>query len=265
VGEVAKRQPKPRHTPARAATSTSSTTAGSRGARARVALVTSVVAIAAVLLLAWLLGLPARLLSERGAGGIARFEHDGLGARAVALADGSTAVLRSGAALEQLGPRHLRLVAGEVLLDVRAAADPLLVETPHGRALVLGTRVLLRSDAAQTLAAVLRGEASLEPLVDAPNQPGAATSLLLHAGEQALMTASTVPERIAGRRLSFEIDWARELLTPAPETGPMRRGNLLARVPRWTGQLQRSAEWPLPVRELIVDVHVEHGHVRTTI
>lgn len=265
VGEVAKRQPKPRHTPARAATSTSSTTAGSRGARARVALVTSVVAIAAVLLLAWLLGVPARLLSEREADDIARFEHDGLGARAVALADGSTAVLRSGAALEQLGPRHLRLVAGEVLLDVRAAADPLLVETPHGRALVLGTRVLLRSDAAQTLAAVLRGEASLEPLAEAPNEPAAATSLLLHAGEQALMTASTVPERIAGRRLSFEIDWARELLTPAPETGPMRRGNLLARVPRWTGQLQRSAEWPLPVRELIVDVHVEHGHVRTTI
>jgi tetratricopeptide (TPR) repeat protein len=92
-----------------------------------------------------------------------------------------------------------------------------------------------------------------------------ATSLLLHAGEQALLLAETAPTRIVGRRLSFEIDWARELLAPETELEPMRRGNLLARVPRWTGQLQRSAEWPLPMRELIVDVHVEDGQVRTTI
>jgi tetratricopeptide (TPR) repeat protein len=215
-------------------------------------------AVAAALLLAWILGLGERLLDGGETTTIATHEHDERGARAVELGDGSTALLRSGTTLEELGPRHLRLVTGEILLEVREAAEPLLVETPQGRAIVLGTRVLLRSDGVATLAAVLRGEATVET-------EGAASSLLLRAGEQALLKASTAPERIAGRRLSFEIDWARELLAPESEPGPVRRGNLIARVPRWTGQLGHSAEWPLPVRELVVDVHVEDGHVRTTI
>lgn len=235
----------------------------SRAGKLRFGLATGAMALAAVLVLAWVLGLGERLLGERSAPQLATFEHDGLGARAVRLSDGSTALLRAGSQLEQLGPRHLRLLAGEVLLDVQAAAEPMLVETAHGRALVRGTRMLLRSDTAQTLAAVLHGTATVESSADADASPIGA-SLLLHAGEQALLDTAGL-ERIAGRRLSFEIAWARELLAPETELEPMRRGNLLARVPRWTGQLQRSAEWPLPVRELTVDVHVEDGQVRTTI
>ncbi len=233
------------------------------GSRRRAAVVTSMVALAAAVLLAWVLGLGDRVLGGREGPQLATFEHEGLGARAVALSDGSTALLRTGTRLEQIGPRHLRLVAGEVLLDVKAAAEPLLIETAHGRALVIGTQVLLRSDAAQTLAAVLRGSATVESSQGSGSS--GAGELLLHAGEQALLVAEAAPARIAGRRLSFEIDWARELLVPEAEIEPMRRGNLLARVPRWTGQRQRSAEWPLPMRELIVDVHVEDGQVRTTI
>jgi tetratricopeptide (TPR) repeat protein len=237
--------------------------AKSRAGKLQFGLASGAVALAAVLVLAWVLGLGERLLGERAIPQLASFEHDGLGARAIQLSDGSTALLRAGAQLEQLGPRHLRLIAGEVLLDVQAAADPMLIETAHGRAMVLGTRMLLRSDAAQTLAAVLHGTATVESSSDG-DASAIGSSLLLHAGEQALLAKAGLT-RIAGRRLSFEIDWARELLAPETELEPMRRGNLLARVPRWTGQLQRSAEWPLPVRELIVDVHVEDGQVRTTI
>jgi ferric-dicitrate binding protein FerR (iron transport regulator)/tetratricopeptide (TPR) repeat protein len=227
---------------------------------------TAAVALAAALVLAWVLGLGERVIGQPATPQLASYEHDGLGARAIRLSDGSTALLRAGTQLEQLGPRHLRLIAGEVLLDVKTATEPLAIETAHGRALVLGTQMLVRSDAAQTLAAVLRGEASVESFSGGGQASlTGATSLLLHAGEQALLLAETAPTRIAGRRLSFEIDWARELLAPETELEPMRRGNLLARVPRWTGQLQRSAEWPLPMRELIVDVHVEDGQVRTTI
>ncbi|PRP97690.1 Vault protein inter-alpha-trypsin [Enhygromyxa salina] len=232
---------------------------GRAKARRRLGAATLVVALAAAVLLAWVLGLGGRLLERDGAAQLASYDHHELGAREVTLADGSRALLRSGTELEELGPRHLRLVAGEVLLDVREAAAPLLVETPQGRALVLGTRVLLRSDAGQTLAAVFRGQATVE------SSTGAASSLLLRAGEQALLRSELAPERIAGRRLSFEIDWARELLAPDAELGPVRRGNLVARVPRWTGQVQASPEWPLPMRELNVDVHVEDGHVRATI
>ncbi|MFO7565024.1 MAG: VIT domain-containing protein [Enhygromyxa sp.] len=228
------------------------------GAR-RFGVVGVLVAIAAAVVLAWVLGLGDRLLggAEREQQ-LASHEHQELGAKAITLTDGSRALLRSGTTLEELGPRHLRLVGGEVLLDVVEAVEPMLVETPEGRALVLGTRILLRSDGAETLAAVLRGQARLE-------SPGAATELLLRAGEQALLRSTAAPERIAGRRLSFEIDWARELLAPAQTPAPIRRGNLLARVPRWTGQLGPSPEWPLPIRELIVDVHVEDGQVRATI
>jgi ferric-dicitrate binding protein FerR (iron transport regulator)/tetratricopeptide (TPR) repeat protein len=232
----------------------------------RLTIAAGAVALAAALVLAWVLGLGERLIGERATPQLATYQYDGLGARSIRLSDGSTALLRAGTQLEQLGPRHLRLIAGEVLLDVKAAAEPLAIETAHGRALVLGTQMLVRSDAVQTLAAVLRGEATLESSSGGERASlTSASSLLLHAGEQALLLAEAAPTRIAGRRLSFEIDWARELLAPETELEPMRRGNLLARVPRWTGQLQRSAEWPLPVRELIVDVHVEDGQVRTTI
>lgn len=227
------------------------------GGRRRFAAISVVVAIAAAVILAWVLGFGDRLISKPEAGReIANYVHETLGAKAITLADGSRALLRTGTTLQELGPRHLRLIGGEVLLDVVEAVEPMLIETSEGRALVLGTRLLLRSDGAETLAAVFRGRAKLE---------GAATGLLLHAGEQALLRAAAAPERIAGRRLSFEIDWARELLAPDQTPEPIRRGNLLARVPRWTGQLAPSREWPLPMRELIVDVHVEDGQVRTTI
>jgi ferric-dicitrate binding protein FerR (iron transport regulator)/tetratricopeptide (TPR) repeat protein len=229
------------------------------GQRRRFGTIGVFVAIAAVAILAWVLGLGERLIgSPDNEQQLASHEHHELGAKAITLADGSRALLRTGTILEELAPRHVRLVAGEVLLDVGEAVEPMLVETPQGRALVLGTRLLLRSDASETLAAVFHGQAKLE-------STGNATELLLRAGEQALLHGSAAPERIAGRRLSFEIDWARELLAPDQTPEPIRRGNLLARVPRWTGQMRPSPEWPLPVRELIVDVHVEDGHVRTTI
>lgn len=217
-------------------------------------------AVAAALLLAWVLGLGERLLGgpgDRDGQRLALYEHPELGAREYTLADGSRALLRSGSTLEALGPRHLRLTGGEVLLDVVEAGEPLLIETAHGRALVTGTRLLVRASSNDTLTAVLRGSATL--------QRGQAGELLLHAGEQALIDASGATERILGRRLTHEIDWARDLLAPGERPEPIRRGNLLARVPRWTGQLGPSPEWPLAVRKMVVDVHVEDGHVRTTI
>ncbi|MCA9683015.1 MAG: VWA domain-containing protein, partial [Myxococcales bacterium] len=113
------------------------------------------------------------------------------------------------------------------------------------------------------MAAVLRGRASLG---SKGSKQGAAGELLLRSGEQALIDASGEAQRVFGKRLTHEIDWARELLAPEPgDIQPIRRGNLLARVPRWTGQLGPSPEWPLAVRRMVVDVHVEDGHVRTTI
>lgn len=215
------------------------------------------VALAAALLLAWLLGLGDRLVDTPEPPSFATIQHrnDAIAPQRVTLADGSIALLRAGAALDELGPRHLRLSAGEVLLDVVEAAEPLLVETPQGRALVLGTRLLLRSEAERTFAAVLRGQAKL---VDGAGE------LLLRAGEQAALTG-TAPLALAGRRLTHEVEWAKPLLAAADDHEVVRRGNLIARVPRWTGQTGPSPEWPLPIRAMTVDVVIEGGHVRTTI
>ena len=213
--------------------------------------------LVATLLIVWLVGGGEPKGSDSGEVPFAELHHQNLelSAKSITLSDGSVALLRGGAELDELSPRHLRLRAGEVLLDVVEAAEPLLIETAQGQAFAFGSRLLLRGGADRTLAAVLQGEAKLVE---------SAGELLLHTGEQAAMTGAT-PLRIAGRRLTHEIDWARPLLADVDTREPVRRGNLIARVPRWTGQTTASPEWPLPIRELDVDVYIEGGHVRTTI
>ena len=216
-----------------------------------------IAALAAAVLALLVFGLR---LGPRGSGSdgeVARYVHEEFGVRELTLADGTRALLRRGTELAQLGPRHVALISGEVLLEIRDTALPLLIDTPQGRAQARGSQLLLRSEGETTLAAVLRGSVRLS------SETG---ELALRGGEQATLAADAAPERIAGRRLSWEVDWAKALLaSDQPKREPIRRGNLIARVPRWTGQTERSREWPLPVRQLTVDVHVEDGHVRTTI
>lgn len=229
----------------------------SRTRRRTLSLASVGAALVALLVIAWLLGLGERLVERDETPAFASTQHrnDALAPRRVALSDGSVALLRAGAVLDELAPRHLRLVGGEVLLDVVDASEPLLVETPVGRALLVGTRLLLRQDGERTFAAVVQGEAKL---IDQAGE------LLLHAGEQALLTG-TSPLALAGRRLTHELEWAKPLLAESDAHEVMRRGNLLARVPRWTGQVGASPEWPLPIRAMTVDVVIEGGQVRTTI
>ncbi len=212
-------------------------------------------AIAALLVLLWVFGVGDALLRPDASEPSTIHANHDRAAQRVALTDGSVAWLRSGTELEQLGPRHLRLNAGEILVDVIEASEPLRIDTATGQALVLGTRLLLRSEAERTFAAVLRGQARLI------NERG---ELLLRAGQQAAM-ADAAPQPIAGKRLSAELAWARTAIAAADGPEPVRRGNLIARVPRWTGQTTASPEWPLPIREMTVDVYVERGQVRTTI
>lgn len=247
----------PAAAPARASQRASEVDERSRSRRRSVSIAGVAAALLALIVIAWVLGLGQRLVEHDDAPEFASTQHrnDALAPRRVALADGSVALLRAGAVLDELAPRHLRLIGGEVLLDVVDAAEPLLVETPTGRALVLGTRLLLRQDGERTFAAVVQGEAKL---VDRAGE------LLLHGGEQALLTGSA-PLALAGRRLTHELEWAKPLLADADAHEPMRRGNLIARVPRWTGQVGPSPEWPLPIRAMTVDVVIEGGQVRTTI
>lgn len=171
--------------------------------------------------------------------------------RSFSLADGSTVILREGAALRVTGPRRLELLRGEALLDIAPGERPFTVGSPAGEVEVRGTKFLLRHEASALQTGVLRGEVRLH------NDAGEA---VLRAGEAGTLSPETGPTRRPSERLSHELQWARDALRdPAEELTAVRRGNLLARFPTWPG------EWPLPVRVMDVDVYIEDGVARTTI
>lgn len=173
------------------------------------------------------------------------------------LGDGAELWLRSGAAVDTFeGEGRLRLRAGEALLRGAPGAGARVIEAAAGSVKVTGGDLLVGIEGATAEAAgevlavaVLRGEAEVT---------GAGGSLVLRAGEAAVVRPGAPPERREAPRLSHAIAWARPLL--ADEAGPsaIRAGNLLARDPWWAG------EWPLPIRRLGVDVYVEDGVARAT-
>ena len=178
-------------------------------------------------------------------------ENPGKRPRSFTLADGSTAILREGAALHVTGPRRLELLRGEALLDVVPGETTFTVGSPSGEVEVRGTKFLLRQEAGALLTGVLRGEVRLF------NDGG---DTVLKAGEAGTLSPGTGPARRPAERLSHELQWARDALQdPTEELSAVRRGNLVARFPTWPG------EWPLPVRVMDVDVYIEDGVARTTI
>lgn len=180
--------------------------------------------------------------------------NDGARPQLVTLADGSTVILRAGAAVQQHGARRLELLSGEVLLDVKPGEVAFKITAGAGDVEVRGTKFVLRQSPERGAleAGVLRGEVRLF------NGAGEA---ILQAGEAGVLAPGAAPARRDAERLSHEVAWARDALTdPTDELAVVRRGNLLARFPNWEGR-----EWPLPVRVMDVDVYVENGVARTTI
>lgn len=209
--------------------------------RPTVAGVVAALVAAAVLLLFWLRPDPVL--------------HDNISAtpQKVTLADGTVLVLDAGARVRDFGDRHIELEHGRLFVDVAAHRDEFVVDTPHGSAKALGTRFLVSLDDAAMHAAVARGRVELS---------GRGGRELLGAGQEGRVGADQDGVvRKPAPRLSHLASWARPALegdTVAPRD-PIRRGNLIAREPRW-GQ-----EWPLPIRDLVIDVHVEGSVARTTV
>ncbi|HUH05565.1 MAG TPA: VIT domain-containing protein [Kofleriaceae bacterium] len=179
--------------------------------------------------------------------------ESGAAVRSIELADGTTLVLNREARAVLVGPRHLRVERGDLLLDVARGDEPFVVNAPHGRAVVLGTRFVLSADAGETRAAVVRGKVRLE------NDRG---TEVLGVGEAGVLRAERAPTRHPAPRLSHLTGWARAATreTDAQTVQPTRRGVLLARNPQW-----QEREFPLPVRELTVDVRVENQVARVAI
>lgn len=104
--------------------------------------------------------------------------------RSVTLADGSQLMLNTASAVDVRfddTQRLLSLHRGEILIDTHAdpqtRARPFLVRSPHGTALALGTRFLVRTEPAWTQVTVLDKAVRVTPNADP-------SSITLQAGQQ---------------------------------------------------------------------------------
>jgi transmembrane sensor len=111
--------------------------------------------------------------------------------RRLTLADGSLVLLNTDTAINiafDTRQRRIELLAGEILIttakDPASPGRPLLVRTPHGQAMALGTRFSVRIDGPLTRVAVLEGAVDARPLQGA--------GLLLKAGERSAFDTSHV-------------------------------------------------------------------------
>lgn len=147
--------------------------------------------------------------------------------REIELADGGRIWLNTATALDvHYGPRQRRiqLHRGEILIET-ARDDiqpprPFIVETEHGRMHALGTRFSVHRRDEGTLVAVFEGAVELRPAKGA-------TPLILHAGQQSLLTTTgTTPATAAdGAREA----WQRGLLL----ANDVRLGDFVAELARY--------------------------------
>jgi hypothetical protein len=172
------------------------------------------------------------------------------------LADGTTYITEPGAKVTVLGARRVR-VEGAALLDVAPGKGTFVVETARGRIEVLGTRFLVDAEAERTTTAVVRGQVKL-----ATDQG----SVVLHAGEQAVAEPGRPPTRGPAPRLSHLVSWAQQARR-RDENGaqPIRHGSLFARDPGVRPNGQFGEEYPLPIKQLSVDVVVEDRIARVAL
>ncbi len=172
------------------------------------------------------------------------------------LADGSTYITEPGAKVTVLGTRRVR-VEGAALLDVAPGKGTFVVETARGKIEVLGTRFLVDAQADRTTTAVVRGQVKL-----ASDQG----SVTLHAGEQAVAEPGRPPTRGPAPRLSHLVSWAQEARR-RDENGakPIRHGSLFARDPGMRPNGSFGEEYPLPIKQLTVDVVVEDRVARVAL
>ena len=170
------------------------------------------------------------------------------------LADGSTAEISSGSSLRVLGPRRVQ-VAGAVVLDVAPGKGRFVVETASGTVEALGTRFFVEATADHTSAAVIRGQVALRSGRDH-------AEVVLGAGEGGRVERGAAPVRQPVPRLSHLTSWVKTLREEREhEADPVRRGTLFARDPNFPD----GTEAPLPMKQLTVDVVVDHRVARVAI
>jgi hypothetical protein len=173
--------------------------------------------------------------------------------RRVLLADGSVLFVNQDTHLRYVGARHLRLLRGEVYIEVAPrpagqAGGTFFVEAPDRKVSALGTRFSVLADAAESSILVTQGKVQVSGLES-----------LVYAGQQ-LLPGSQEPA--VAPRATHALEWTRDLViaaeSPLVPQSQHAGGALVAFDPH--GQEMR-----LSLRQFHIDVHVEDGFARTTI
>jgi hypothetical protein len=171
------------------------------------------------------------------------------------LADGTTYIAAPGAKVSVLGPRSVR-IEGAALLDVAPGLGTFTVETAHGQIQVLGTRFMVDGAVDKTIAAVIRGEVKLA------SRDG---DVVLHAGEQAIAEPGHAPVRGPAPRLSHLVSWAQQARSAEAQALPVHHGTLFARDPGVRSHAPWGDEYPLPIKQLTVDITLEDQVARVAL
>lgn len=184
--------------------------------------------------------------------------------RRVTLPDGSLLSINEQSQVTIVGPRRLKLLAGEVFVEVVparssrqfepvAASGRFVVETPHRQVTALGTKFVVKAQPKATSVVVTQGQVLVSGVED-----------VVVAGQELVadLTQSTSVQLRAAKRSAYVVDWVKDLMAAAGSiaipTSEHSGGTIVVVDPQ--GQ-----EMKLSLRKFHIDVHIEDGFARTTI
>jgi ferric-dicitrate binding protein FerR (iron transport regulator)/tetratricopeptide (TPR) repeat protein len=177
----------------------------------------------------------------------------------VKLADGSALYLNSDTRIRYLAEREVKLVRGEVYVEVAPRTREgrkvtFLVHAPGREVAALGTRFRVWSAGSSSGVGVTQGAVQVSRGDRALQGTARVESGQQLAPEEAVVSESP--------RASHVLDWARELMiaadSPLVPCSEHAGGALIAKDPK-------GEEANLSLRDYHVDVHIEDGFARTTI
>lgn len=184
--------------------------------------------------------------------------------RRVTLPDGSVLSINEKTKVTIIGPRRVKLLAGELFVEVvpvRAsrlgdasdASERFVVETARRQVTALGTKFVVKAEGSATNVVVTQGKVQVSGVAQ-----------IIAAGQELMadLTESKSWELRPARRSAYVVEWVKELMAatnalivPASEHSG---GTITVIDPQ-------GDEMKLSLRKFHVDVHIEDGFARTTI
>ena len=184
--------------------------------------------------------------------------------RRVTLPDGSVLSINEQSTVTIVGPRRIKLLAGELFVEVVPAGlsgdggpnanhDRFVVETPKREVTALGTKFVVKAEGQATNVIVTQGKVQVSGVAE-----------VVEVGHELItdLAGSNSVEMRPARRSAYVVEWVKDLMAAA--------GSLVVPTSEHAGGTitvvdPQGQEMKLSLRKFHVDVHIEDGFARTTI